>query len=101
GEGTTKFEARKGHRRGCCWSLLRSRRPTRPLLRSQWFTANCSVSRAQSSERSWLAATCRFSSLPTGPGRHRSPGLEGEVWREAANGYERGPKREVYEAEGA
>jgi hypothetical protein len=26
-----------------------------------------SVSRAQSSERSWLATKCRFSSLPTGP----------------------------------
>src|SRR6185436_2136720 len=30
------------------------------LRPSLWFTANCSVSRARISGRSWLAATCRF-----------------------------------------
>ena len=45
---------------------------TQFLRRSQWFTANCSVNRAQSSGRSWLAATCRRSSPPTGPCEKRN-----------------------------
>ncbi len=55
--------------------------PQRSLRRSPWFTANCSLSRAQRSERSWLAAKCPFSSLPTGHGVHdfAAPSVEPQV----------------------